>query len=101
MLVKLTVSPTPRLAPADGACRVLSHTDRSDRGENIATRSFLERSRDTKEIPMQDATEQGAPIPAVLYAAKSRARTIRFDAVGVTVDERGGLLRLDHLEAAW
>ncbi|HEY4895306.1 MAG TPA: hypothetical protein VII01_04375 [Solirubrobacteraceae bacterium] len=50
---------------------------------------------------MQDATEQGAPIPAVLYAAKSRARTIRFDAVGVTVDERGGLLRLDHLEAAW
>ncbi len=29
------------------------------------------------------------------------AHTIRFDAVGVIVDERGQLLRLDHLEAAW
>lgn len=29
------------------------------------------------------------------------ARTIRFDAVGVIVDERGRLLRLDHVEAAW
>ena len=33
--------------------------------------------------------------------ARPRARTIRFDAVGVIVDERGRLLRLDHLEAAW
>ena len=32
---------------------------------------------------------------------RPRARTIRFDAVGVTVDQQGGLLRLDHLEAAW
>ena len=29
------------------------------------------------------------------------ARTIRFDAVGVIVDERGRLLRLDHVEGAW
>jgi putative endonuclease len=29
------------------------------------------------------------------------ARTIRFDAVGVIIDGRGRLLRLDHLEAAW
>jgi putative endonuclease len=29
------------------------------------------------------------------------ARTIRFDAVGVLVDGRGRLLRLDHIEAAW
>jgi putative endonuclease len=29
------------------------------------------------------------------------ANTIRFDAVGVIVDERGQLLRLDHVEAAW
>jgi putative endonuclease len=29
------------------------------------------------------------------------AATVRFDAVGVTVDGRGRLLRLDHLEAAW
>ena len=29
------------------------------------------------------------------------ARTIRFDAVGVIVDARGRLLRLDHVEAAW
>jgi putative endonuclease len=33
--------------------------------------------------------------------ARPTARTIRFDAVGVIVDERGRLLRLDHLEAAW
>jgi putative endonuclease len=29
------------------------------------------------------------------------ARTIRFDAVGVSVDAHGRLLRLDHLEGAW
>jgi putative endonuclease len=29
------------------------------------------------------------------------ARTIRFDAVGVTVGAHGQLLRLDHVEAAW
>jgi putative endonuclease len=33
--------------------------------------------------------------------ARPRARTIRFDAVGVIVDEHGRLLRLDHVEAAW
>jgi putative endonuclease len=33
--------------------------------------------------------------------SRPTARTIRFDAVGVIVDERGGLLRLDHIEAAW
>ncbi len=29
------------------------------------------------------------------------ARTIRFDAVGVIVDEAGGLLSLEHIEGAW
>lgn len=29
------------------------------------------------------------------------AHTIRFDAIGVLVDARGRLLRLDHVEAAW
>lgn len=29
------------------------------------------------------------------------ARTIRFDAIGVTLDARDRLLRLDHLEEAW
>jgi len=29
------------------------------------------------------------------------AHTIRFDAVGVIVDEGGRLVRLDHLEGAW
>ncbi len=29
------------------------------------------------------------------------ARTIRFDAIGVIVDSRDRLVRLDHLEAAW
>ena len=29
------------------------------------------------------------------------AHTIRFDAIGVTLDGRGRLLRLDHIEGAW
>jgi putative endonuclease len=33
--------------------------------------------------------------------ARPSAHTIRFDAVGVIVDGRGGLVRLDHLEGAW
>ena len=33
--------------------------------------------------------------------SRPRARTIRFDAIGVVVDERDRLLRLDHIEAAW
>jgi putative endonuclease len=34
-------------------------------------------------------------------ARRPAARTIRFDAIGVTVDGRGRLLRLDHLADAW
>ena len=34
-------------------------------------------------------------------AVRPRARTIRFDAIGVLVDARGGLQRLEHLEGAW
>jgi putative endonuclease len=33
--------------------------------------------------------------------SRPTARTIRFDALGVTVDRDGRLLRLEHLEAAW
>lgn len=33
--------------------------------------------------------------------ARPSAHTIRFDAVGVVVDDRDLLLRLDHVEAAW
>lgn len=32
---------------------------------------------------------------------RPRARSVRFDAVGVILDSRGRLLRLDHLEGAW
>jgi putative endonuclease len=32
---------------------------------------------------------------------RPRARTIRFDAIGVLLDRRGELARLDHLEGAW
>jgi putative endonuclease len=32
---------------------------------------------------------------------RPRAHTIRFDAVGVIVDGRNRLLRLDHIEGAW
>jgi putative endonuclease len=34
-------------------------------------------------------------------ARRPAARTIRFDAIGVTVDGHGRLLRLDHLAGAW
>jgi len=34
-------------------------------------------------------------------AARPTARTIRFDAIGVTIDRRGRLLRLEHLAGAW
>jgi putative endonuclease len=32
---------------------------------------------------------------------RPRARELRFDAIGVTVDHNGALVRLDHLEAAF
>jgi putative endonuclease len=32
---------------------------------------------------------------------RPHAHTIRFDAIGVTVDGRGSLVRLDHIEGAW
>ena len=32
---------------------------------------------------------------------RPRARTIRFDAIGVTVGADGRLVRLDHIEGAW
>jgi hypothetical protein len=32
---------------------------------------------------------------------RPRARELRFDVVGVTVDSHGELVRLDHLEAAF
>ena len=40
---------------------------------------------------------------AWLAAVKDRpfGAELRFDAVGVTVDERGELVRLDHLEGAF
>jgi putative endonuclease len=34
-------------------------------------------------------------------AERPRARELRFDVVGVTVDRHGSLVRLDHLEAAF
>jgi putative endonuclease len=34
-------------------------------------------------------------------ASRPRARALRFDAVGVLIDERDRLLGLEHLEAAW
>jgi putative endonuclease len=32
---------------------------------------------------------------------RPRAATIRFDAIGVTVDRRGRLVELEHVEGAW
>ncbi len=33
--------------------------------------------------------------------ARPTLATLRFDAIGVTLDKRARLLRLDHLEGAW
>jgi putative endonuclease len=43
---------------------------------------------------------------AVAWLSESRgarpaAQSIRFDAIGVVIDARGALLRLEHLENAW
>jgi putative endonuclease len=40
---------------------------------------------------------------AFLHETRARpaAGEIRFDAIGVVIDARGGLVRLDHLEAAF
>jgi hypothetical protein len=32
---------------------------------------------------------------------RPRAGAIRFDAIAVTVDRSGALVRLDHIESAW
>jgi len=32
---------------------------------------------------------------------RPRRSSVRFDAIGVVIDARGGLVRLDHLEAAF
>jgi putative endonuclease len=34
-------------------------------------------------------------------SARPQARDLRFDAIGVVIDARGRLVRLDHLEAAF
>jgi putative endonuclease len=39
--------------------------------------------------------------PAAGGAVRGRAATIRFDAIGVVLDTRGNLKRLDHVEGAW
>ena len=53
--------------------------------------------------PRQRARVRRLAVAWLSNAKNSRptAETIRFDAVGVIVDEGGRLLRLDHVEAAW
>ena len=51
----------------------------------------------------QRARLRGLAVAWLSHQARIRpsARTIRFDAIGVTVDRRDRLVRLEHLEAAW
>lgn len=53
--------------------------------------------------PRQRARLRGLAVAWLSDERRERpsARMIRFDAVGVIVDRRGRLLRLDHIEAAW
>lgn len=53
--------------------------------------------------PRQRARLRGLAVAWLSDEQRERptARTIRFDAVGVIVDGRGRLLRLDHVEGAW
>jgi hypothetical protein len=39
--------------------------------------------------------------PAARLTGRPTASEIRFDAIGVTIDARGQLKRLDHIEGAW
>jgi putative endonuclease len=43
----------------------------------------------------------GAPWDSLHDGKRGRVRAMRFDAVGVTLDDRGELVRLDHLEGAF
>lgn len=53
--------------------------------------------------PRQRARLRGLALAwlSARHGERPPAQTIRFDAVGVTVDREGRLLRLDHIEAAW
>jgi len=53
--------------------------------------------------PRQRARLRGLAVAWLSEHRASRpvAHEIRFDAVGVTIDGQGRLLRLEHLEAAW
>jgi putative endonuclease len=53
--------------------------------------------------PAQCARQRRLAVAWLCDAGQVRptARTIRFDAVGVVLDDRDGLLRLDHVEGAW
>jgi putative endonuclease len=74
---RLERSPGRRLAPAEQPLALLRPRQRA-RVRRLA-RAWLSGSSHTRPT----------------------ARTIRFDAIGVIVDRRGRLVRLDHVEAAW
>jgi putative endonuclease len=105
---------------------LLARNVRTRRGEidliafDGATLVFAEvktrRARGPRDQPI---APEGEPLGALRRAQRARvrglavawlgeqarvrpsARTIRFDAVGVIVDRRDRLVRLEHLEAAW
>jgi putative endonuclease len=75
----------------------------------VKTRRASARGRDSHPDPLEGLrSRQRARLRrlAVAWLAEGAARrpaarTIRFDAIGVTVDGHGRLLRLDHLAGAW
>ena len=54
--------------------------------------------RDSQQVRIRRLARAWLADPAQHHP---RAEALRFDAVGVLLDARGKLLRLDHLEGAW
>ena len=83
---------------------VLAFTEVKTRRANAATMP-----RDSHEQPLARLRgRQRARLRRLAVAwlsdetqVRPSARTIRFDAIGVSVDPRGRLLRIEHLEGAW
>lgn len=99
---------------------VLARNVRTRYGEIdlIACNSSVLTFVEVKTLKAYRGTERPEPLAGLGRAQRARLRrlaaawlasdvqrprvgTLRFDAIGVTLDERGELLRLDHVEGAW
>src|SRR5204862_6242126 len=90
------------LSPSDGRAHVFTEVKaRRARGPKAGSGSHEQPLNALR--PSQQARVRRLALAWLSDESRVRptARAIRFDAIGVTVDWRDRLIRLDHLEAAW